>query len=127
MLISILYGIIWSIGFFMGKIESGANIRIRLWPLIASLFFIVSVILFQVGMGATLVHFGGPGLVSISLMIATIGFGLASVWSVVCVIKERNVDMNKLAYWYSAVLSVLHLLIAFYLLWFNAIGIRVWM
>ena len=126
MLVSILYGIIWIIGYFMGKIETGANIKIRLWPLIASLFFIVSVILFQVGMGATLVHFGGPGLVSISLMIATIGFGLASVMSVVCVIKERKVDMNKIAYWYSTVLSVLHFLVAFYLFMYGAIGIRMW-
>lgn len=126
MLVSILYGIIWSIGYFMGKVESGANIKIRLWPLIASLFFIIFVILFQVGMGEPLVYFGGPSFVSISLMLASIGFGLASVWSVIYVIKERKVNINKVVYWYSAILSVLHFLVAFYLLMYNAIGIRIW-
>jgi len=126
MLVSIVYGFIWSIRYFLGKIEGGAAIKVRLWPFMSSLFFLVTFILFQIGMGGGDKYFGGPGFVSISFMLFTIFFALASIMSVVCVVKNHNAEINKLIYWYSVILSVLHVLITFYLLWFDVIGMQVW-
>ncbi len=126
MLISVVYGFVWVIRYWLGKIEGGDAVKVRLWPFIASLFALLLLILFQVGMSDVEKYFSTPGFVSVSFMIATLGFAVAAVLSVVCVIKKRNADMNRVIYWYSVVLSVLHILIAFYLFWFGVIGIKVW-
>jgi hypothetical protein len=76
--------------------------------------------------GNSLELLGNVSFVSIAIMISTIGFAIASVWSVFCIFRERNARMKKRIYWYSAILSCLHLIVTGYLLWFGVIGIRLW-
>jgi hypothetical protein len=80
----------------------------------------------MIGFSDTNKYFGGPGFISISFMIATIGFALTSIWSLIYVIKVRNEEINKFVYWYSTILAFLHVLITIYLFSFDMIGIRVW-
>jgi hypothetical protein len=71
-------------------------------------------------------HLSQPTLVSVCIMLATIGFSLFSVMAVVTVIREYHSPMNRLNYWYCAVSSVIHLLMTVYFLIFGVIGIRFW-
>ena len=126
MLGSFIFGIIWSIRYWRGKIKGGANIRIRLWPLLASFFFLGALIFIVVGFSDPFKQLGMITTVSVSIMLLTIGFALTSVWSMVCIIKERHESINKLVYWYSAILSCLHFIATCFFLWNGVIGIRTW-
>lgn len=123
---AVIFGIIWSIRYWRGKISGGANVRIRLWPLLASLFFLASFIFIIVGSANPFKQLGMVSIVSLGIMLFTICFAITSVWSVVSVIKNRHESMNRLVYWHSAILSGLHLIVTFYFLWFGVIGIRLW-
>lgn len=125
MVTSLVFALIWPIRYWRGKIPGGANIRVRIWPLLASLFFL-AIFLFIMLWGNSLELLGNVSFVSIAIMISTIGFAIASVWSVFCIFRERNARMKKRIYWYSAILSCLHLIVTGYLLWFRVIGIRLW-
>jgi hypothetical protein len=126
MLSAVIFGIIWSVRYWKGKINGGANVRIRLWPLLASLFFLVTFIFIVVGFANPFKLLGTVSTVSLGIMLSTIGFAITSVWSVVCVIKKRHETLNKLVYWHSAILSVLHLIVTCYFLWYGVIGLRTW-
>lgn len=125
MVTSILFALIWPIRYWRGKIPGGANIRVRLWPLLASLFILLPFLLLTIW-GSSIQLLGTASFVSLGIMISTIGFAIASVWSVVCIIKERHAQMKRRIYWYSAILTCLHLIVTGYLLWFGVIGIRLW-
>ena len=126
MITAIIFGMIWSIRYWLGKISGGPNIWVRLWPFIASFLFLMVPIAMIIGAKNLFELLGKMSFVSISIMIFTFCFALASGWSVVNVIKERHAKMNKFIYWHSAVLSGLHLLVTCYLLWYGVIGIQTW-
>lgn len=122
---SIFFALIWPVRYWRGKIPGGANIRVRVWPLLASLFFLL-VFLLITFWGNSLNLLGTVSFVSLGIMISTIGFALATAWSVVCIIKERHAPMKKRIYWYSAILTCLHLIVTIYFLWNGVIGIQTW-
>ena len=124
MLSSVIFGMIWPVRYWRGKISGGANIRIRLWPLLASLFFLCFFLLFALNFNS--LELGNVNPASVAIMLSSVGFALASVWSVVCLIKERKGSIKKRVYWHSAILSVLHLIVTCYFLWYGVIGFRTW-
>lgn len=124
MLIAIVLGFIWPVLFWRGKIKGRANIRIRLWPLVASLLILIFSLL--VLDANSFEKMGTISIFSVSLMLLSVGFALASVWSIVTIVKDHKVSMNRLVYWHSAILSVLHLIVTGYLLWHGVIGLRMW-
>jgi CubicO group peptidase (beta-lactamase class C family) len=126
MLSAIILGLIWPIRYWKGRILGGVNIRVRLWPLVATLFFLPFYLIFEISSILSVEQLGNVSPVSLTIMLTTIGFALASVWSVFCIIKERKTPMNRWAYWHSAILSVLHLIATSYLLWYGVIGLRTW-
>ncbi len=124
MISAILFGMIWSIRYWMGKISGGANVWVRLWPLISSLLFVtLSIIFIIVASGGEM---GKVNFLSISITILTICFALTSAWSMYYIIKNRQVIMSRIIYWYSVILACLHLTVTCYLLWHGVIGIRLW-
>ena len=123
---SILYGFIWVARYFLKKIEPGPSVTIRLWPLVTSLLLVLTVIFIIIGINDPFVLLGSPGFVSVTIMILSILFALAAVWSILNVIRVRKSDINKLIYWYAAILSCLHFIASFYLLWHGIVGVRTW-
>jgi hypothetical protein len=123
---SIFFGVIWLIRYVTGKIQRGSINSIGFWPFLASLFFLVFFIFQMVAMKDPLELLGKVGFVSVSIMILTICFALASSWSVINLIKERKTKINKNIYWHVAILSGLHLIVTCYLLWHGIIGIQTW-
>jgi CubicO group peptidase (beta-lactamase class C family) len=126
MITAILFGIIWSIRFWMGKIAGGPNIWIRLWPLISSLFFVIVFITFSSGASDFNAVFGNVTLSSITVMVSMIAFALVSLWSMYYLFKVRTAKIKRLTYWYSATLICLHFLVTCYFLWWGVIGVPTW-
>jgi succinate dehydrogenase/fumarate reductase cytochrome b subunit len=100
--------------------------RIRLWPLLASVSVGTFVGGFMFGMADPFVRLGGPTFVSVVIMLSTIAFALFAVLGIRTSVRERHAAMNQVNYWYCTATSVIHALVATYLFWFGAVGLMTW-
>lgn len=128
MFTAILFSIVWSIRFWMGKMAGGPNIWIRLWPLIATVCCLIAIITLDIGStsGDFYGTFGNITLMSITVFVFLIVFALASLWSVYYLFKVEKGRIKKLTYWYSAALICLNFLATCYFLWWGLIGVPTW-
>jgi CubicO group peptidase (beta-lactamase class C family) len=120
------YFIVWGVRKLRGKIPSGPTMRIRLWPLLASVSVGTFVGGFMFGMADPFVRLGGPTFVSIVIMLSTIAFALFAVLGIRTSVRERHAAMSQVNYWYCTATSVIHALVATYLFWFGAVGLMTW-
>lgn len=123
---SVVFAPVWIVRRLRGKITPGVAIRVRLWPLLASLSVVAFVLLFMSGTDDPFGRLGGPTLVSIGIMLSSILFAGFAFLGVVCAVATRHSPMNRAVWWYSATGSGLHLLVAVYLLMHGAIGLMTW-
>jgi CubicO group peptidase (beta-lactamase class C family) len=123
---SVIYFLIWGVRKLRGKIDSGATISIRLWPLLASLSVVVFLGAFMIGMIDPFTRLSSPTLIAITVMIATGAFALFAALGVHASITARHVPMNRVNYWHLTVASATHLIVAIYLYWFGIIGLMTW-
>jgi CubicO group peptidase (beta-lactamase class C family) len=124
MVSAVIFGLVWPILYWRGKITGGANIRVRLWPLLASICILCFFLVFALRFNS--LDLGKVNPASVAIMLSSIGFAVSSVWSVLSIIKERKASVHKLVYWHSAILSGLHLIVTCYFLWHGVIGFRTW-
>lgn len=123
---SFVYFIVWFIRKLRGKIPSGATIRVRVWPLLASASILSIWLLLILASTNPNQFMARPSFVSIGITLMTMVFAGISLMSIITVYKERQSLMNRCNYWYTTVSSVLHFLVAFHLLYFGVIGIMYW-
>ena len=123
---SLVFGLYWSVRYLLNKTFRGRSFHIGLWPCLASLFAVMVYILGIIGSNDFFDSLGKISVVSVSIMLTTLAFALASAWSVINIILQRKTIMNPTFYWHLVVLSGLHLLATFYLMWYGMIGIRLW-
>ena len=116
----------WVVRRWLGKIPAGGTVRIRVWPLLAGISVLVVTGLFMLGMADPFKHLGAPTAVSIGILLATLAFGLFALMSVYCSFSQRQTVMNRGAYWHSTLASMVHLLVAVYLLFYGVIGLKTW-
>lgn len=126
MLSSIFFVLVWGIRKLRGKIPGGATIKIRLWPLLASLSIMLLVFLFIQGSGNPFDAFGVPSVYSVGIMLSTLSFALFAILGSYTSVKERATKINRGTYWFSTISSFVHLIVAVYLLSFGVIGLMLW-
>tara|TARA_R110000868_G_scaffold409563_1_gene695311 strand:- start:2942 stop:4840 length:1899 start_codon:yes stop_codon:yes gene_type:complete len=122
----VIFGTIWFLVYAFGKIPKKSHIGTYFIPYLTSLLFIMVVVLFIVGSSNPFESFGKPSLVSVSIMILTICTALAAIWSVVTVIKSRNIKLTRYIYWHLVILTSLNLVATCYFTWHGLIGIQIW-
>ncbi len=125
-LTSILYALVWSVRRLRGKIQPGAAMRVRVWPLLASLSIIGFVVTFSIGMRNPFETLGEPTLLSLSIMLTSVLFAVFAIAGTWTAWNYRDAEMNRVNYWHSAASSATHLLVAMYFAWFGVIGIMTW-
>lgn len=123
---SLIYAVVWGARKWRGKVPGGATIRVRVWPLLASLSIVMFVGLFMLGMAEPFSMLGKPTFYSVGVMLSSIAFAVFAVLSARAAIKERHGQMNRVNYWHSAIASMTHSVVALYLLWFGVIGLMTW-
>lgn len=123
---SLLFFPVWGVRKLRGKIQSGATIRIRLWPLLAGLSIIALNGLFVLAMSEPFKNLAAPTLYSVGVMLLSIAFAVFAALGVRTAIEERHTEMNRFNYWHASSASFLHGIVAAYMLWFGAIGLMTW-
>jgi hypothetical protein len=126
MVTSLLFAPVWIVRRLLRKIVPGVAIRVRMWPLLATLSVLVFVLAFAVGMSDPFDQLGSPTAVSIAIMLSTIAFALFSFFGVMCTIWSKGAGINRVAYWHSATASVLNVVVAAYLLSQGVVGMMTW-
>ena len=123
---SLLFFLVWLTRKLRGKIPPGATIRIRVWPLLASVSVLGVIGLVTFAETDPFGLLGRPSAVSIGITVVTIAFALFALLGTYTCISERNTQMNRANYWHSTLASFTHLIIAVYLTWFGVIGVMMW-
>jgi CubicO group peptidase (beta-lactamase class C family) len=123
---SVIFGIIWFIRYKMDKVSGSTHRNLALWPVIASLLFICASIMASIGGKDPFELLGKISFVSVSIMVLTIGFALATAWSVITLILARKTITSTNINIHIIILTGLHLVVNCYLLTNGVIGIRTW-
>ena len=123
---TVVYFLVWGVRKLRGRVGKGATIRVRVWPLVASLAVLAFVGFFMAGVTDPFARLGVISVFSLGLFLATIVFALAAALGVVTVVRSRSEPMNRANYWHSAITSFTHLVVAIYLAAFGVIGIMTW-
>ena len=116
----------WTIAYWRGKIPGGANIWIRVCPLIPIIFLIFSMLLFVGGTMDGLEPLATPGAISISITISTILFFAAAILSFIMAVRYKKSNVKRSVYIPSIILSGFQLVVGIYLLHHGLIGIMTW-
>ncbi len=124
--LSIVFLLIWGVRRWRGKIAPGPAIRIRVWPLLAGLTVILFVWMFILGMSDPFKTLAAPTVISVTVMLATLAFVVFALLGARASVIYRNAEMNRATYWFSAISSGLHVMIALYLAYFGVIGVMTW-
>ncbi|RYY75538.1 MAG: class C beta-lactamase-related serine hydrolase [Gammaproteobacteria bacterium] len=124
-IINIIFSITWVPRLLLGKIAKSASIKIRIWPLLASLTVAAIFLLIAFG-GKNITVLGSVNWVSISLFLSSVLYPVFTVMSLMRVYKYRHEAIGRLTYWGTAAFSVLHVLLVVYLTYFGLTGFRGW-
>lgn len=117
---------VWLVQLLNNKLSKGANLWMRIWPILSSAIMTTCIILFMAGAMDPFRLFGAPSFVSVSLFVLTIAYAAISLWSVVYLLKAYKLGVNKKAYWYLIVVSFLHVTASGYLFMHDLIGVMTW-
>lgn len=116
----------WIFRYQKGRIPGGAHVMVRIWPLVPVVFLLSAFVLFAFATMEGKELLAKPSILSVSIMLGTIAFFVAAIFSVVMVILYRNKGIKKSVWLPATFLSELHALVAFYLLWHGVIGLMTW-
>lgn len=124
-----IFGVLRTIVYLFGKKKSKTALWICLWPLITNSFiFVVALSIFLTAKTRYDLFqlFGTANIISVLILICSICYALASVWSVVYIFKNRREKMSGFFYFHSAIASILNLIFTLYFISNGLIGIPTW-
>jgi hypothetical protein len=124
-----IFGLIRLLAYFIGKKKNKIALKICLWPLItnAFIFIVYFIIKMNSSSRAEWFHvFGTANFISVMLLIFSICYALASVWSMYYIFKNRHEKMAKFFYFHSALAAILNFVFMLYFLFNGLIGIPTW-
>ena len=124
-----IFGLIWTLVYLFGKKKSKTALWICLWPLITDFFIFVvalSILLTAQTRSDYFKLFGTANIISVLILICSIGYVLASVWSVFYIFRNRYEKMSKFFYFHSVLAAILNLIFALYFFSNGLIGIPTW-
>ena len=116
----------WLYRYWKGRISGGTNVLIRIWPLLPILLIVAVAVLLALGAMEGKAFLAKPSILSVTIMLTTIAFFVAAIFSLVMGILYRKKDIKRGVYLPSTILSALHTLVACYLLWYGVIGLMTW-
>lgn len=123
---SIFLGLIWSIRYWIGTSVKTVIIKLFLGPILSSWILFVILLIIFVGTSNPSIFFGKISWISVSLTLLTICYAIASYWSALNLINQRQKFTQKIAYFFSIVLTTLHCIVTSYFMWHGLIGLLTW-
>jgi len=108
-----------------GKSYNAGPRSIRRLPVISILLLAAIPVLFLISRG-DIWALGKPTWISISILLASIAFPLASAASLYALFRERAAAMNRLVYWHYVLVAFAVAVIAAYMAYWGLLGLCLW-
>lgn len=127
---TIFFGLLRVLIYLFGKKKNKIALKVCLWPLITNsfIFIIIFSIMIKVQTRYDMFQvFGTMNLISVLILICSIAYAFASIWSVFYILNKFRVKMSKFFYLHSALAAILNLIIMLYFLANGLIGIPTWL
>lgn len=121
---NLIWAIIWVPRVLLGKLTNTTNIKVRTWPLLASLALLVFFVMVAAYGGHTLM--GTLSWVSITIFICSVLFPIFTGISLLSVYKCRHEPIQKLAYANAIILTLLLAVLATYFTYYGITGFMGW-
>jgi len=131
---SVLFAPVWVVRMIFGKLRNAGPLSVRVMPLLGAALLIVFDVAFAIGELGWITRYevddlmplGTPSVLSITLMLSSIAFALATVASLYVLYRERTAPMNRVVYWHSLAVTGGLLGVAIYYGYWGLIGVRLW-
>lgn len=131
---SVLFAPVWVVRMIFGKLRHARPLSVRVMPLLGAAFLIVFDVALAIGLRGMitanevddLTPLGTPSALSITIMLSSIAFALATVASLYVLYRERKAAMNRVVYWHSLAVTGGLLAVAIYFGYWGLIGVRLW-
>lgn len=115
--------------YLFGKKKNKIALMISLWPFISISFLFAIFVAFKLSIQTNIDNFlllGNISPLSLLIFIGTIGFALASLWSIYYIFKNRYVKMSRVFYYSAVLTTIFNLIFTIYFLSNGIIGIMTW-
>lgn len=131
---SVLFAPVWVVRMIFGKLRNAGPLSVRVMPLLGAAFLIVFDSALAIGLRGVITRnevddltpLGTPSALSITIMLSSIAFALATVASLYVLYRERKTAMNRVVYWHSLAVTGGLLGVAIYYGYWGLIGVRLW-
>ena len=94
--------------------------------MLTTLMAVVSIYLITRANTFGMASLAAPGFLSLTLLALSVWFILSAVLSVISIYRYRKSRIPRLTYWSMTLLSVLHLIVVAYLIWFDVLPVISW-
>jgi len=131
---SVLFAPVWVVRMIFGKLRNPGPLSVRVMPLLGAAFLIVFDVALAIGLRGAITRnevddltpLGTPSALSITIMLSSIAFTLATVASLCVLYRERTAAMNRVVYWHSLAVTGGLLAVVIYYGYWGLIGVRLW-
>jgi CubicO group peptidase (beta-lactamase class C family) len=131
---SVLFAPVWVVRVIFGKLRHAGPLSVRVMPLLGAAFLTVFDVALAIGLRGMITRdevddlapLGTPSALSITIMLSSIAFALATVASLYVLYRERTAAMNRVVYWHSLAVTAGLLGVAIYYGYWGLIGVRLW-
>lgn len=127
--LTMVFCLLWGLFYIFRKNRNKTALKICLSPLITNLFLLIAFLIIESNSQTRydwFQLFGTANINSILLLLLSIGYAVASLWSVYYIFKNLRVKMSKFFYCYFALASVFNLVLMLYFFSNGLIGIPTW-
>ena len=108
------------------KVYVSDSASVRFWPMWAGWSILTTIGLAYAAWFGGHSMVGQPSWASIGIMLGTIAFPVLALISLYTCFRLRDVEMRRFSYWFWTLAAVDYCLVAAYLAWFGAVGLRTW-
>lgn len=130
---SLVMAPIWIVRRWLGKSRNPGPLSVRFLPLTSAALLAAYMGLIFLGFhGIMMGRFiddtilGKPGLLSVSIWLASLAFPLTAVASLYVIWRKRNAPMKRKVYWFSVLVAMVMTGTAIYFGYWGLIGLRLW-
>lgn len=123
--LAVLYALVWVPLNIYRKTLGSPSVSARLWPTLASLLLLANLVRIET-ISLDFEALRAWSSLSITLFVLTLGYGVASVWSVINLLRLRRQAIAKKVAIPAWIVSLLHLAMTLYLVNYGMIGVQIW-
>jgi len=123
-----LFALVWIPRKVFGRMKGVRHLSLRIAPLLSTVFFILTVVIFIKASGRYDIqnHLGHLTVYSGGIFLSTLAFALTAFWGLYLLVRVPRKEVNSFAWWHCLLIITAVMIVTGYLTWWGIIGLRTW-